>query len=200
MEPLSVKQLTIPIFPLHTVLFPHGKLPLRIFEPRYLDMISNCFKSGNGFGVCLIRDGSEIGKAAETYETGTLSEITYFNKQADGLLGITASGKQRFHILSKRVEPNQLTIAEVELLPNEPGQAIPAQYKPAVDVLKRLLDQLGYPFIKLEKHYEDASWVSGRLAELLPIRLEQKQYFLQLDNPLQRLERLWCLMEDLDLH
>jgi Lon protease-like protein len=191
--------ITIPIFPLRTVLFPEGKLPLRIFEPRYLDMVSNCFKSGEGFGVCLIREGSEVGKAAETYETGTLTEITYFNKHTDGMLGITASGKQRFSILSREVRPNQLIVAEVRLLPNEEFQAVPEEYLPAAEVLKRLLNQLGYPFLKIEKRYEDASWVSSRLSDLLPIRLEQKQYFLQLDDPIQRLERLWCLLEDLDL-
>ncbi|WP_455208321.1 LON peptidase substrate-binding domain-containing protein [Kaarinaea lacus] len=192
--------LSIPIFPLHTVLFPHGALPLRIFEPRYLDMISTCMKGGNGFGICLIKEGSEVGKAADTYETGTLSEISYFNMDANGMLCITAHGKQRFHILSKSVQPNQLTIADVELLPNEPEQEIPNAYLPAVEILRKLLDQLGYPFAKLEKHYEDASWVGSRLAELLPLRLEHKQYLLQLHDPLQRMERLWQLMEELELH
>ncbi|WP_455223144.1 LON peptidase substrate-binding domain-containing protein [Kaarinaea lacus] len=191
--------LSIPIFPLHTVLFPHGALPLRIFEPRYLDMISNCMKGGNGFGICLIKEGSEVGKAADTYETGTLSEISYFNMDANGMLCITAHGKQRFHIISKSVQPNQLTIADVELLPNEGEQKIPSEYSPAVEILRKLLDQLGYPFAKLEKHYEDASWVGSRLAELLPLRLEHKQYLLQLRDPLQRLERLWQLMEELEL-
>lgn len=191
--------LSIPIFPLHTVLFPHGALPLRIFEPRYLDMISTCMKGGSGFGICLIKEGSEVGKAADTYEMGTLSEISYFNVDASGMLCITAHGKQRFHILSKSVQPDQLTIADVELLPNEPEQHIPAEYSPAVEILRKLLDQLGYPFAKLEKHYEDASWVGSRLAELLPLRLEQKQYLLQLRDPLQRLERLWQLMEELEL-
>lgn len=191
--------LSIPLFPLHTVLFPSGTLPLRIFEPRYLDMISSCMKSGKGFGVCLIKEGSEVGKAADTYETGTLSEITYFNTDTNGMLCITARGKQRFRILSKSVMPNQLTIADVELVPNEEPKTIPEDYYPAVEVLKNLLNQLGYPFAKMEKKYEDASWVSSRLAELLPLRLEQKQYFLQLDDPLQRLDRLWELMKELDL-
>lgn len=191
--------LSIPIFPLHTVLFPHGALPLRIFEPRYLDMISTCMKGGNGFGICLIKEGSEVGKAADTYETGTLSEISYFNMDANGMLCITAHGKQRFHILSKSVQANQLTIADVELLPNESEHKIPNEYSPAVDILRNLLEQLGYPFAKLEKHYDDASWVGSRLAELLPLRLEHKQYLLQLDDPIQRLERLWQLMEELEL-
>ncbi|MCI0508163.1 MAG: LON peptidase substrate-binding domain-containing protein [Gammaproteobacteria bacterium] len=191
--------LSIPIFPLHTVLFPRGALPLRIFEPRYLDMISTCMKGGSGFGICLIREGSEVGKAADTYEIGTLSEISYFNMDASGMLCITAQGKQRFHILSKSVQPNQLTVADVELLPNETEQKIPGAYLPAVEILRKLLDQLGYPFARLEKHYEDAGWVSGRLAELLPLRLEHKQYLLQMHDPLQRLERLWQLMEELEL-
>lgn len=193
------KTLAIPLFPLHTVLFPHGTLPLRIFEPRYLEMVSSCLKTEQGFGICLIRSGSEVGKAAETYDTGTLSEITYFNQQADGLLGITACGKQRFHILTTEIKPNQLTVAEVELIPNEEPAPIPAKYQSAVDILKRIFDNLGYPFAKIEKHYDDASWVSNRLAEFLPISLEQKQYLLQLHDPLQRLERVWSLLESLEL-
>ncbi len=191
--------ITIPLFPLHAVLFPGGTLPLRIFEPRYLDMVSNCLKTDTGFGVSLIRDGSEVGKAAETYDTGTLTEICYFSKQPDGLLGITALGRQRFEILSREVQPNQLTMVEARLLDNESSCPLPGEFAGAATVLRGLLEQLGYPFMKMEKQYDDASWVSSRLAELLPIRLEQKQYFLQLDDPLQRLERLTALLDDLDI-
>ena len=191
--------IAIPIFPLHTVLFPYGTLPLRIFEPRYLEMVSACMKTEQGFGICLIRNGSEVGEAAQTYETGTLSEITYFNQQSDGLLGITASGKQRFHIIATEIKPNQLTVAEVELIPNEAPTPIPSQYKSAVDMLKRIFENLGYPFAKIEKHYDDASWVGSRLAEFLPISLEQKQYLLQLNDPLKRLDRVWSLLESLEL-
>jgi Lon protease-like protein len=194
-----VNTIAIPIFPLHSVLFPNGTLPLRIFEPRYLEMVSACLKTEQGFGVCLIRSGSEIGEAAETYETGTLSEITYFSQQSDGLLGITASGKQRFHIVATEIRPNQLTIAEVELIPNEDPTPISDKYNAAVDILKRIFENLGYPFAKIEKHYEDASWVGCRLAEFLPISLEQKQYLLQLNDPLKRLDRVWSLLENLEL-
>lgn len=194
-----MSKLTIPIFPLHAVLFPGGTLPLRIFEPRYLEMVSTCMKENKGFGVCLIREGSEVGKAANTYETGTISEICYFNQQADGLLGITAKGTQRFTILSTEVKPNQLTIAEVELIENEPSCPLPEKYSEAAEILQGLLEQLGYPFIKMEKKYDDASWVGSRLAELLPIRLEQKQYFLQLDDPIQRLERLTEVLSDMEI-
>ena len=191
--------ITIPIFPLHAVLFPGGTLPLRIFEPRYLEMVSTCMKENTGFGVCLIREGSEVGKAANTYETGTLSEICYFNQQADGLLGITAKGVQRFKILSTKVKPNQLTMAEVELIENEESCPLPEKFTNIAEILQGLLEQLGYPFIKMEKKYDDASWVGSRLAELLPIRLEQKQYFLQLDDPIQRLERLTEVLTDMEI-
>jgi len=143
--------LTIPLFPLHAVLFPGGTLPLRIFEPRYLDMVSNCMKTNSGFGVCLIRDGSEVGKAADTYDTGTLTEICYFNKQPDGLLGITACGQQRFDIISREVQANQLTMVEVTLLDNEASHPLPAEFSHAVNVLRNLFEQLGYPFAKVEK-------------------------------------------------
>lgn len=156
-------------------------------------------KANKGFGVCLIREGSEVGTAADTYEVGTLSDISYFNKQPDGLLGITAQGQQRFKIISQDIQDNQLTLAKVELLDNEASSPLPKQFSNAANTLKKLLEQLGYPFIKIEKKYDDASWVSSRLAELLPIRLEQKQYFLQLDDPLQRLERLVALMDEMDI-
>ena len=162
-------------------------------------MISSCMKKEQGFGICLIRSGSEVGKAAETYDTGTLSEITYFNQQADGLLGITASGRQRFHIVATEIKPNQLTVAEVELIPNEEPTSVPAKYQSATHILKRIFENLGYPFAKIEKHYDEASWVSNRLAEFLPISLEQKQFLLQLTDPLQRLERVWSLLESLEL-
>jgi Lon protease-like protein len=189
----------IPLFPLHAVLFPGGTLPLRIFEPRYLDMVSQCMKEESGFGICLIREGSEVGKAADTFEMGTLSEISYFNQFPDGLLGITAKGKQRFRIVSKAVHANQLTIAEVELMENEPTQPLPQEFSSIAEILQKLLEQLDPPFNRIEKYYDDASWVSARLAELLPIRLEQKQYFLQLDDPIQRLERLEALLRDMEM-
>ena len=115
---MDVKEkITIPLFPLEAVLFPGGALPLRIFEPRYLDMISNCMKSDSGIGVILIKDGHESGAAAQVHELGTMSFISYWHKRSDGMLGITLKGEQRFRILSTEVKSNQLTIADVELLP-----------------------------------------------------------------------------------
>ena len=115
-----MNRLTIPLFPLNTVLFPGGPLPLRVFEPRYLDMVSRCLKTNTAIGICLIQDGNETGEAAQTYDVGTLGHITYWQKRSDGLLGITVRGEQRFRICSRNVEPSQLIVAEVEPLPNDP--------------------------------------------------------------------------------
>lgn len=191
--------LLIPLFPLHAVLYPGGPLPLRIFEPRYLDMVSACLKKGTGFGVCLIRSGNEVGPAATTYDIGTLSIITYWHMRHDGLLGVTVHGQQRFRIVSEQVQPNQLTVASVVLLPNEPELDVPPEYFPLADLLRQMIEQIGHHYDGVVKKYGDASWVSSRLAELLPIGLAQKQYLLQLDDPLQRLERLGGIIEELGI-
>lgn len=180
----------IPLFPLRTVLFPGGALPLRIFEPRYLDMVSDCLRQGSGFGVCLISAGSETGPAAEPCELGTVGEISYWQKLPDGLLGITVRGQQRFRILRHEVRPNQLSVGEVELLPAEPRAPVPAKYAGLVALLRDIMSNVGHPYTTLPKDYDDASWVGYRLSELLPISLSQKQALLALEEPLERLERL----------
>lgn len=194
---MNTETLTIPLFPLNAVLFPGGQLPLRIFEPRYLDMISNCMKNESGFGICLIKSGEETGKAPEVHKLGTLCDISYFNMQSDGLLGITAQGKQRFRILEKQVLENQLIVAEVQLLEQEASVPIELKYAPSVSLLENLFQQLGQPYTRMKKHYECASWVSSRLTELLPIELIKKQGFLEMDDPISRLDAVWTLLQTL---
>lgn len=193
-----MSRLTIPLFPLHTVLFPGGALGLRVFEARYLDMITECMKHDGGFGVCLIREGDEVGQAAVPYEVGTLVRISYFDRRADGLLGITVNGERRFRIVDSEVLPNQLRRAEVELLAPEGDCALPEAYCSMVETLQQILEQLGYPYAKLERRYDDATWLGARLAELLPLKLELKQYLLQMDDPLARLERLRAVLDSGD--
>ncbi|MBI3776166.1 MAG: LON peptidase substrate-binding domain-containing protein [Gammaproteobacteria bacterium] len=188
----------IPLFPLNTVLFPGGVLPLRIFEPRYLDMISACLRNNTPFGVALIREGVETGKAAITYDLGTLVNIDYFHTLNDGVLGITARGHARFRIYRRSVQPDQLVVAEVETLANEPAAELPAHFRPLAEMLSGIMQQLGQPYMKLKPCFDDASWVGARLTELLPIGLDQKQYFLLLDDPIQRLERLEEVLKTLD--
>ncbi len=188
-------RIRIPLFPLNNVLFPGGVLPLRVFEPRYLDMISNCMKEGSGFGIALILSGNEVGEAAKTYDIGSHVRITDWTMRDDGLLGISVQSEGRFRILSTEVQADQLIRAEVDLLEEQQTPPFPTAYNAAVDLLRDIIAKVGGHYAEIPPHYDDPAWVGGRLAELLPIELLQKQYLLQMDDPLQRLERL-CAMWD----
>lgn len=177
----------IPLFPLSTVLYPEGPLPLRIFETRYLDMISRCLREDAGFGVVLIREGSETGTTS-TYGTGTMAKIIDWYQGSDGLLGITGQGTERFRVESVRQAADGLNVAQVSFLPPEPHVELPEAFRPMVDILKGVLDDLGRLYEPLERRYDDASWVGYRYAEILPITPEQKQFCLETEDALQRLE------------
>ena len=186
---------TIPLFPLNTVLFPGGVLPLRVFEPRYLDMVSNRLRTETGIGVILIKQGSEVGKAAEPHDMGTMTSICYWNKRKDGLLGVTLRGEQRFKLISHQVESNQLLMAEVELLPDEAQVPLTDEYQHAVELLRQIITQLEPPYTTMPTQYDDAGWVSARLVELLPLQLSEKQWFLQLQDPFERLVELSACLQ-----
>ena len=191
--------LSIPLFPLNTVLFPGGVLPLRIFEPRYLDMVSECLKTDSGIGVVLIRTGQEVGEPANTYEVGTLTHIRYWHKRTDGLLGITLQGEQRFRILSTQTRPDRLLIAEVKLLPEPPCIPVTANYQQLVDLLRQIINQLEPPYTTLPPDYENACWVSARLVELLPFALTDKQNLLMNENAEQRLDTITTMLRKMDI-
>lgn len=180
----------IALFPLHTVLFPGGYLALRIFEPRYVDMVSDCLRNDLPFGVCLIRSGHEAGAAAEPHGLGTLARIVDWRRGDDGLLGLSARGEQRFRILESRVEPDQLLRGRVQPLADEVSVAPPERCAYMASLLEQLLAQAGGLYPTESHRYEDASWVGFRLAEMLSLPLTRKQYLLELTDPLLRLERL----------
>lgn len=186
---------TIPLFPLNTVMFPGGVLPLRIFEPRYLDMVSQCMRDDTPIGVIQIRDGKEVGQAAETYEVGTLSIISYWNRRPDGLLGITLRGTQRFRVISHEVKPNQLIMAEVETLMESPPVAMNDKYQTMASLLRKIITQLEPPYTTMPTHYDDLEWVSARLCELLPMPLDYKQELLEYDDIIDRIEQLYSLIK-----
>ncbi len=176
----------IPLFPLRTVLYPGGPLPLRIFEPRYLDMISDCLKRDVPFGVLLIRSGSEAGPAT-TYQVGTLARITDWYQGSDGLLGVTAVGGQRFRLMSAKRQPDGLNIGEIQLLEHESRYSLPEEYQPLARILAGVLDDLGRLYESLDRQYDDAGWVGYRFAEILSISPEQKQSCLESDDAIERL-------------
>ncbi len=176
----------VPLFPLSTVLFPGGPLPLRIFESRYVDMVSYCMKSDVPFGVLLIRDGKETGPA-ETHEVGTLARIVDWYQGSDGLLGVTAIGEQRFRLLSSRRQQDGLNVGSIELIDDEPQLALPREYGALTKILESVLDDLGRLYESLERRPDDAVWLTYRFVEILPIDLEQKQRCLESSDTLARL-------------
>jgi Lon protease-like protein len=183
-----------PLFPLSTVLFPGGPLALRIFEPRYVDMVGRCMREQRGFGVVLIREGAETGPA-EFHDIGTIARIADFNTLPEGLLGLTTIGVERFRVLDRRTLEDGLNVGTLEILPAEPAQALPAEFAHFATVLQTLLPQLGPAYAQLDRRLDDASWVGYRLAEILPITPQSRQHCLELADPLERLSLLDALIE-----
>lgn len=179
----------LPLFPLRTVLFPAGRLQLRVFERRYLDLVRDCARDGSVFGVCHILDGAEAGAPATPAAIGTTARIINFDTLPDGLLGITVEGEERFHVDAVRVRDNGLIVASVQWLPVAPPRFVPAEY----GLLSRLLESLLDHDADLPhgaRRLDDADWVAYRLAERLPMAGHERQALLQLDDAVDRLNRL----------
>jgi len=183
-----------PLFPLNTVLFPGGPLALRIFEPRYVDMVGRCMREQQAFGVVLIREGAETGPA-EFHDIGTLARITDFHTLPEGLLGLVTVGETRFRVLDRRRLDDGLNVGTVETLPAEPLHPLPADFAHLAKVLDTLLPQLGPAYAQLEHRLDDATWVGYRLAEILPLTPQSRQHCLELSDPLERLRLLGGLIE-----
>ena len=195
-RPLASGELRIedlPLFPLLAVLFPGGRLPLRIFESRYMDMAKACLKDGSPFGVCLILEGGEVGTPATPAAVGTTARISSWDVPQLGLLHVSARGEQRFRIRSRRVQSDGLARAAVDLIPPEKDDEIPAAHRGAVRLLERLIER--HPELLERPHRLDScAWVSARLAELLPLPLTTKQALLELDDGRVRLEKVHALV------
>ena len=183
----------LPLFPLSGIVMPEGLMPLRLFERRYIDMVTHALRNGSGFGVCLIRDGREAGQPAEPYPLGTEVEIVDFDQGPDGLLHITARGVREFAVSSYAANDSQLLIGEIE--PRE--SAGPTPMEPGFEALAGKLDLIlryvepdfSYP----EKRLDDADWVCHRLLELLPLAAPAKYELLQMDSNRERLLTLASL-------
>jgi hypothetical protein len=180
----------LPLFPLNTVLFPGGPLPLRIFETRYVDMVRHCMRERCPFGVVLIRAGAEVGAVADTAEMGTTAHIVDFNPMPDGLLGISCVGEQKFRVVRRWQQSDGLNVADIELLPQEPRLDLPGEFEHLGELLRKVLPELGELYTATPMHPGDAAWVGYRLAEILPVSLSEKQQCLEIEDPLARLARL----------
>ena len=179
------------------MLFPGGRLPLRIFENRYMDMAKRCLKDGTPFGVCAIREGTEVNSAvgapAVPAEIGCTARIAQWDMVQLGVLEIVAGGEGRFRILERRVEKNGLQVARVALLPAERDGPVPESCSACVRLLERVIEQHG-ALLPSPHRVDSASWVSARLAELLPLPLSVKQELLEIDDAATRLERVNSLL------
>jgi Lon protease-like protein len=192
----------LPLFPLNTVLFQGGRLPLQIFEPRYLDLVSRCMREGNRFGVTLIRRGSDVrnrsdGGQPEIFEIGTEASIVDFNQLSSGRLGIVIEGGRKFRVYDTWEQSDLLLVGEVALLPEEPESAITEDHQELVDLLMELNLHPEVQKLALNIDLDDARSVGWRLAELLPIEPEIKQSLLQLQLPRERLQELRRLITKL---
>ena len=183
---------SLPLFPLHTVLVPGAALDLRIFERRYLDMIRDCGRNGSGFGVCLILDGNEAGAAALPAAFGTEALVEDFDTTPEGLLSLRVRGRRRFHVLRTRVRDTGLVVADIEWREDD---AVSPRLRPEhallAELLRRILLQIASEQAEpAPMLFENAAWVGWRLAELLPLPMPQRQELLQLADPHMRLQRL----------
>ena len=184
----------LPIFPLGTVLFPGGPLPLRIFEPRYLDMVSECLRNERPFGVCLIRSGSEVGEPAEPHPTGTLARIADWGRDDRGILTVEAVGESRFRLHGTRTAPDRLLFGECEPLAETPGE-VPDPYRPLARLARTLTERFAERYRNTppppnEDSADAGPWTGYRLGELLPIPMPHRQHLLEMDDPVARLRRI----------
>lgn len=184
----SIHGWRLPLFPLQTVLFPRGQLPLRIFEPRYLDLVRDCLRGNTGFGVVAIKAGREAGPAATPFTIGTYAEIIDWSPGADGFLSIVIEGSKRFRINERTVQPNQLSVAQISWL-DEPIRRATTDDEVQLRHLLEKLHEHGRPIDKFRNSAPtSASELAYRLAEFLPLSLAQRYELLSLMDDLDQLE------------
>lgn len=177
----------IPLFPLGTVLFPEGLLPLRIFEQRYLEMSKACLRDGTPFGVCLIREGNEVGAPAIPEDVGCLARIVHWDMQQLGVLQVVAQGGQRFRIRERRSRDDGLVLGTIDALPEEADGPLPEEAAPCRALLERIAGEHGERLFAKPYRFDSCAWVSARLAEVLPLPSATKQQMLAMDDGRQRL-------------
>ena len=187
----------VALFPLQTVLFPGGQLPLRLFEQRYLEMAKACLREDQPFGVCRIREGQEVGAPATPDAVGCLARIARWDMPQLGVLNIVAHGARRFRILEHRVEANGLARASVALLEEEHDAKVPEALQGCAQSLRAIIAQVEAVAIAQPYRFQSCVWVSARLAERLPLPLAFKQALLEIDDGAERLARLDAALAEL---
>ena len=182
------------IFPLNTVLFPGGVLPLKIFEQRYIEMTKVCIGDDRPFGVCLIKEGRETGTPAVPQDVGCLARIAQWDMPQLGVFHLHVEGTQRFRIVTSEVEKNGLISATIERLPAE-GEVAPEESL-CSDVLKAIIEKIGAMHFPKPHRFDDAAWIGYRLSEVLPLSLDTKQQLLRMTDPQARLAQLSRILSE----
>ena len=185
--PARNERVRMPIFPLKTVLFPGGLLPIRVFETRYMEMIKDCLKEDHPFGICSITAGEEVGAPASYAPVGTIAKITRWDMPQLGILNLVTEGGSRFNVLDREVSPEGLSLANVALLQEEDATRASEPPGSLVELLEKLIERVGEDHFAEARHFDDANWVSYRLAEILPIKLSVKQKLLEVNDSEVRL-------------
>jgi len=184
----------LPLFPLNTVLFPGGLLPLRVFEQRYLEMAKSCLRDGTPFGVCLIREGAEVGTPAMHENIGCLAHITQWDMEQLGLLQLVAHGGRRFRVLATRIRADGLILGSIERLAEETDAPIAEKFGACRQLLERIVDEHGERLFAKPFLLDSSAWVGARLAEMLPLPAATRQKLLEIDDGRRRLEILQRLL------
>jgi len=177
------------------VLCPGGRIPLQIFEARYLDMLSECMKADRGFVVLLIKGGGEeVGGDCEFYRMGTYVNLIDFQKLESGLLGITVEGKTKVLVTNTSKGPGGLYCGDIEHLMNEEYIELPDEYLELATLLEQLTMHPVVKALNMDIDYLDGRHIGWRLTELLPFDKKEKQFLLELTDPLERLKQIDCLL------
>jgi uncharacterized protein len=193
----------LPLFPLQLVLFPDAVLGLKVFEARYLDLVSDCLRSKAPFGVLGLRGGSEVGRnlrAAHLEQVGTLAHIDEVDAEQTGILRVRCLGGQRFRLQAPATQrDNGLWEAEAELIPPDPlrlpGPAMLQTVGALAEAIRKLQAQERVPF-QPPYRLDDAGWVANRWCELLPVSTAAKQKLMELEDPVIRLSLVDGFLRD----
>ena len=185
----------LPIFPLGNALLPQGRMKLRIFEARYMDMIAGCMQNVRPFGICLIDQGSEVGEAALPHRVGVEAHVVDWDMQQQGMLGITVSGGRRFRIAEHQVTARNTVEASVDWMP-EAYAALPAEYASMQSLLQLIVADKGQDVIAAPYSFDDANWVGHRFTEILPIPPLARLRLLELEDPMLRLSIIFQYLSD----
>jgi len=186
----------LPLFLLNTVLFPGGRLPLRVFEARYMDMARDCLKRKRPFGVCLIREGREVGAPASHEALGTLADITDCDMPQLGVLQLQTLGGQCFRVLETSTNNQGLVSASVEMVPANAELPLPDEFSVCARVLRMIIADHGEGVFAPPHRFDSAAWVGYRLSEVLPLAMQDKQQLLAMNDSVERLTRLRLYLEE----